>query len=51
MRIDYGPGYRVYYKKHTDVRRSFCWLVVINEVRPVTSKPPCDWLEIYRNSS
>ena len=50
MRIDYGPGYRVYYKKHG---REVVILLAggDNAVRLATSKPPCASHAICRNSA
>jgi len=40
LRIDYGPGYRVYYKKHGGSWQ-FSWLAVTKILRPKTLEPPC----------
>ena len=39
LRIDYGPGYRVYYKKQGQ-KVKFCWLVATKVRRPRILKLP-----------
>ncbi|HMK61474.1 MAG TPA: type II toxin-antitoxin system RelE/ParE family toxin [Dissulfurispiraceae bacterium] len=40
MRIDYGPGYRVYYTMRGQTLK-FYWPVAINDLRPLTLRQHC----------
>jgi putative addiction module killer protein len=40
LRIDYGPGYRVYFT-NAGLRWLFYWRVVTRALKPAISKPPC----------
>ena len=50
LRINYGPGYRVYYKQQGE-KVVILLAAVISALRLRTSKPPCALLTICRELS
>ena len=48
MRIDHGPGYRVYFKRQGHTVSSCCWPAATSARRRATSRRPCAWRETCR---
>ncbi|HOG17310.1 MAG TPA: hypothetical protein PLB96_08180 [Syntrophales bacterium] len=51
VRIDYGPGYRVYYKQFWGISCHSTGWWRQTDPDPKTSKPPYVWQEAYRSAS
>ena len=47
LKIDFGPGYRVYYIER-EARSSFCWREEINHRNRKILKPRFRWRETYK---
>lgn len=50
LRIDYGPGYRVYFAQRARELVILYWLAVTNAVRKLISKPRYNYYEYLRRT-